>query len=228
MTSGTSGVHVCPEPSTLPAILLQTDSPFSAGNIGFDANSSPYPSAVPGDKLTFTYRVENTSTVPLTVTSLIDDNATTGASDDYTPVPVLNAAGRNVGDTNANGQFDPGESWYYQAMQYANFSGVRVNSATVVATGAGGTATDTDVAGVQVGPGGGPRPASLGDFVWNDGNGNGLQDPGESGIGGLLVTLTGGGADGLINGTATRRRRRRRAATATTSSRHCCPASSTR
>jgi hypothetical protein len=31
--------------------------------------------------------------------------------------------------------------------------------------------------------------ASLGDFVWNDINGDGLQSPGEPGIGGVLVTL---------------------------------------
>jgi uncharacterized repeat protein (TIGR01451 family) len=47
---------------------------------------------------------------------------------------------------------------------------------------------------------GGQLPASLGDFVWHDLNGNGLQDPGEPGISGANVTLTGGGADGLING----------------------------
>jgi hypothetical protein len=31
---------------------------------------------------------------------------------------------------------------------------------------------------------------SIGDFVWNDANGNGIQDAGEVGIGGVLVTLT--------------------------------------
>jgi SdrD B-like domain/Secretion system C-terminal sorting domain len=31
---------------------------------------------------------------------------------------------------------------------------------------------------------------SIGDFVWNDLNGNGIQDPGEPGIGGATVTLT--------------------------------------
>lgn len=47
---------------------------------------------------------------------------------------------------------------------------------------------------------GAQQPASLGDFVWNDLNGNGLQDFDEPGIQGANVTLTGGGADGLING----------------------------
>jgi len=35
------------------------------------------------------------------------------------------------------------------------------------------------------------RPASIGNFVWRDTNGNGVQDSGESGIDGVTVTLTG-------------------------------------
>ncbi|TAE30617.1 MAG: DUF11 domain-containing protein [Cytophagales bacterium] len=34
-----------------------------------------------------------------------------------------------------------------------------------------------------------PLPASLGDFVWSDNNGNGVQDPGESGVPGVTVSL---------------------------------------
>jgi hypothetical protein len=34
-----------------------------------------------------------------------------------------------------------------------------------------------------------PEPASLGDRVWQDSNGNGIQDPGEPGIPGVVVTL---------------------------------------
>ena len=41
------------------------------------------------------------------------------------------------------------------------------------------------------------RPASLGDFVWDDLNGNGKQDAGEPGINGVTATLT--GTDGLGN-----------------------------
>ena len=40
------------------------------------------------------------------------------------------------------------------------------------------------------------KPASLGDFVWDDTNGNGIQDAGEPGIGGLTVTLSGTKGDG--------------------------------
>ncbi|MBN8439229.1 MAG: carboxypeptidase regulatory-like domain-containing protein [Candidatus Accumulibacter sp.] len=44
-----------------------------------------------------------------------------------------------------------------------------------------------------------PR-ASLGDYVWIDANVNGLQDSDEVGVTGVTVVLTGGGADGKING----------------------------
>ncbi|MDX1926069.1 MAG: SdrD B-like domain-containing protein [Pirellulaceae bacterium] len=44
------------------------------------------------------------------------------------------------------------------------------------------------------------QPASLGNFVWHDLNGNGLQEAHEPGIPDARVTLTGGGADGIING----------------------------
>ena len=40
-------------------------------------------------------------------------------------------------------------------------------------------------------------PASLGDFVWEDKNQNGIQDEGEPGIPGVLVTLHQPGADGV-------------------------------
>ncbi|MBK9362042.1 MAG: carboxypeptidase regulatory-like domain-containing protein [Rubrivivax sp.] len=44
------------------------------------------------------------------------------------------------------------------------------------------------------------QPARLGDRLWTDANGNGVQDAGEAGIQGQTVTLIGGGLDGLING----------------------------
>ncbi len=112
LTSGTSGVYVCPNVATLPDVLYQTDNPFNPNNIGMDANSPVFPTANVGDKLTFTYKVQNTSAVVLNIQSLIDDNATAGnPADNYTPVPVLKAGGLNFGDANSNAQFDPGESW---------------------------------------------------------------------------------------------------------------------
>ncbi len=45
-----------------------------------------------------------------------------------------------------------------------------------------------------------PGSATIGDFVWHDLNGNGLQEGSEPGIAGATVSLVGGGADKLING----------------------------
>lgn len=43
-------------------------------------------------------------------------------------------------------------------------------------------------------------PASIGDSVWHDLNGNGIRESTEPGIGGGTVTLTRGGSDAVING----------------------------
>ncbi len=43
--------------------------------------------------------------------------------------------------------------------------------------------------------------ATIGDFVWEDTNGDGIQDPGETGIDGVLVTLY--ASDGTVVGTTT-------------------------
>ena len=42
------------------------------------------------------------------------------------------------------------------------------------------------------------KPSSLGDRVWFDNDRDGIQDAGEQGVEGVKVTLTGGGADGVI------------------------------
>lgn len=44
-----------------------------------------------------------------------------------------------------------------------------------------------------------PAVVSIGDRVWNDANGNGVQDAGESGVACVPVKLVGAGADGLFN-----------------------------
>ncbi len=59
---------------------------------------------------------------------------------------------------------------------------------TAIALSAGQQRTDIDVGLFQ--------PASLGDTVWFDSNGNGLQEAGEPGMAGVTITLTGTPADG--------------------------------
>ncbi len=43
------------------------------------------------------------------------------------------------------------------------------------------------------------QPASLGDYVWVDGNADGMQDPTESGIAGIKVNLLDGAADPILD-----------------------------
>ncbi len=73
---------------------------------------------------------------------------------------------------------DPGAEWAVSG------SGVQVN------VPAGGSAQTTITNSTVI-------PASLGDFVWEDKNQNGIQDEGEPGIPGVLVTLHQPGADGV-------------------------------
>ena len=40
------------------------------------------------------------------------------------------------------------------------------------------------------------KPITIGDFVWNDSNANGIQDSGEAGINGVTLTLTGTNGSG--------------------------------
>ncbi|MBS1968412.1 MAG: DUF11 domain-containing protein, partial [Chloroflexi bacterium SZAS-1] len=74
-----------------------------------------------------------------------------------------------------------------------------LNGTVELSIGASETRSDVDF-GYQSAAAGGTT-GSIGDRVWNDANGNGVQDVGEPGIAGVDVTLTGAGADGQF-GTA--------------------------
>jgi len=66
------------------------------------------------------------------------------------------------------------------------------NGMTPIVTLAPGEFNDTLDAGVVT------IPASLGDYVWHDNDGDGVQDANEDGVEGVTVTLTGGGENGEI------------------------------
>ncbi len=157
MTSGTSGVHVCLNPATLPpapmppvdpppahgssmdlVIQPQVDASFNPNNIGIEADTPTGPIAQLDDIITFTYEVTNPGSVNLEITSLVDDNATPGdTSDDFNPTYV-------EGDSNNDGLLNPGETWYYQAKILAEKGGQQTNIAKVVAETSDGTMVMTD------------------------------------------------------------------------------------
>ncbi len=74
-----------------------------------------------------------------------------------------------------------------------------LNGLVEVGLTAGETRTDVDFGFRPLSSGG--VAGCLGDTIWNDTNGNGVQDAGETGIAGITVTLTGAGPDGVF-GTA--------------------------
>src|SRR5262249_10276276 len=71
------------------------------------------------------------------------------------------------------------------------------NTATVTAKAGNITVTATDTATVHVAT----VLGSIGDFVWNDINHNGLQDAGEPGVQGVGVTLLDGSGNVLATTT---------------------------
>lgn len=155
MTSGTSGVHVCPDASLIsPAPpSQQTDPLFNPGNVGYD---SAVLSGRAKDLVTYTFRVTNSGQTALANPNLIDNNATpTNPSDDYVPTGVLKANGRNFGDLNDNNLIDVGESWFYQSKRYLGSGPATLtNTATVTTSplGGGTPLTSSDSAIVQIVP----------------------------------------------------------------------------
>ena len=73
--------------------------------------------------------VQISSTLPLTYTTILEDGST--------------GEGPNAGDSNGNGRFDVGETWYYTAYytvteaDLSNPNDVLLNSTTVTASGGG-------------------------------------------------------------------------------------------
>ncbi|MDJ0658451.1 MAG: SdrD B-like domain-containing protein [Crocosphaera sp.] len=147
---------------------------------GEDADTPTGPEILVGDTAIFTYKVLNTGETPLVDVVVTDDNGTPDdPSDDFNPTFV-------DGDNNGNGIFDPGEQWVFTASRTVT-PGQYTNIAKVTATNpnSGGMVMDDDPSnhfGVLL-------PGSIGDFVFNDLNENGIQDPNEPGIDGATVKL---------------------------------------
>ncbi|KPJ78417.1 MAG: hypothetical protein AMJ54_03450, partial [Deltaproteobacteria bacterium SG8_13] len=155
--------------------------------LGLDADSAPGLEVPVGETVQFTYVVTNPGEIALENVWVVDDNETPGElSDDFTPNPILDQ-GWNIGDSDRDGLLDPGETWFYtwttlategQHANLATASGKAVDGGTVV--------EDTDPAHWL---GMAPHKASIGDFVWNDLDKDGIQDAGEPGIEGVIVNL---------------------------------------
>ena len=144
----------------------------------------------------------------------IQDNGELGIAGVTLTLSGTNAAGASVTDqaaTDSNGHYSFSEApgTYTVTVDSSNSTGALAGySAT--ATGKGTPGTDSNVNPSGTSPAtlnsgasdntvdfGYYKPVKIGDFVWLDTNGNGVQDNGELGIAGVLLTLTGTNAVGL-------------------------------
>ena len=165
-----------------------------------DANTPPGIPVAPADQVVWTYVVTNPGAYQLANVTVTDDNQTPGVpGDNFNPAPVL-AGGYNVGDVDKDGRLDPGEAWRYVAWTVSQL-GQHTNVGIAVGTPVNNSGvpvglpnvTDSDPSNWFA-----SEQPSLGNYVWEDLNGNGLQNFNEPGFAGITVTLTGGGPNGII------------------------------
>lgn len=140
-------------------------------------------------------------------------------------VNLLDGSGNQVNDgsgnpitatTNSSGKYYftnlvPG-SYYIEVIAPAsmyfttqNASGTTTANRSVINVSTGKSTAVTLTSGLNIitFDAGLYKYASLGDFVWDDANGNGLQDSGESGIGNVPVSLYKSGSSTAVSTTAT-------------------------
>ncbi len=145
-----------------------------------------------GDTVQFRITVENTGDTAITVLPLADTyDAAKLQFVSATPSPdTTNNGSLSWDDLTGSGSLAPGDSISVTLSFTALASttpGTTVNTATVSgAQDANGDQVpeDSDTADVAI-----LTPASLGDLVWLDANGNGIQDAGEPGLDGVTVQL---------------------------------------
>ncbi|MBP7961504.1 MAG: DUF11 domain-containing protein [Caldilineaceae bacterium] len=122
-----------------------------------------------GTVVTYTYVVTNSGDDPLAGVKVTDDKCS--------PVTFVN------GDTNSNSRLDLTEVWNYTCATVLTASTTNIATATGNDS-LGNPVNDTDTVTVQV-----FGLATIGNLVWLDKNANGIQDTGEAGLAGVLVTL---------------------------------------
>jgi uncharacterized repeat protein (TIGR01451 family) len=176
-------------------LLGVTASPSPAINIvkltnGTNNDTAPGLQVPVGTPITWTYLVTAAgSSEPIKNVVVTDDNGTPGnTADDFHPSPVLGADNvHNIGDTNNDGLLDPTETWQYTANGGPAQAGQYTNNSVVTGNG---NSSNTPVTAQN--PDNYFGTLSVGDFVWNDVNVNGIQDSSDlssNGINGVKVDL---------------------------------------
>ncbi len=169
----------------LPDISVLKDNDANGDGVFSDTEQAPSDGAV----VTFRVTISNNSPEAAIVTSI---------SDSVHPSP-LTSASRTPSCQSLIGANLPGNGTlvcYFDGVINVGGSQSETNVITVAARDdEGNTDTATDTSTVTVGL------TSVGDFVWEDRNGNGLQDSGEPGVPGVVVNLY--TSDGTSAGTQT-------------------------
>ncbi|MEA5534016.1 SdrD B-like domain-containing protein [Crocosphaera sp. XPORK-15E] len=169
----------------VPGILIDKYTNAAGSPNAYDADTPTGPEIPVGETAIFTYKVRNTGETPLVDVMVTDDNGTPDdLSDDFNPTFV-------DGDINGNHILDPGEQWIWNAThivtegQYTNIGKVKATDPN-----SGQMVMDDDPSnhiGIIL-------PGTIGNFVWNDVDKDGIQDANELGIAGATVKLlTGAG-----------------------------------
>ncbi len=157
-----------------PAVSIVKQVSADGGTTWHDADHPQGPSADAGSTLHFRVKVTNTGNVTLTNLSISDQvKLGNGSALNFTGV-VLTLA--------------PNASDYSDVISTIAVGGQHTNTATVTGSftdDAGNIATPTDNNDANYYG----LTAAIGNFVWEDINGNGMQDLGEPGISGATVKL---------------------------------------
>lgn len=132
---------------------------------GEDADTPTGPEILVGDPVNWTYVVENTGDVTLNNVTVTDDQGVTVTCPQTTLLPGASMTCTASGIATAG--------------QYAN-----IGSVVGTPENGGSQVTDSDPSHYV-----GVALAAVGDKVFRDGNGNGIQDAGEPGVDGIIVEL---------------------------------------
>ncbi|MEM8550891.1 MAG: SdrD B-like domain-containing protein, partial [Pseudomonadota bacterium] len=155
---------------------------------GEQADTGTGPELIVGEDVTWEYTVTNTGDTAIANVEVTDS--------DIGVTPVFQS-----GDTDGDGILDIGETWIYEATgtaavgQYENIGSVTGDAAyanndsngdpVLIPDANGGGGVDDDDRSAYFGVSNG----SVGDFVFEDLDGDGVQDQGEPGIEGVTVNL---------------------------------------
>ena len=117
--------HFGADPDVRVEKALNAIDPFNPTSIA-DGDFPPGPEVLDGTDLVWTYQVINTGNIAIDITSLTDDAGTPGTTptdtaDDFTPAAVVDAHGFNLGDTDADNVFDPGETWLFTSQGVVSY-----------------------------------------------------------------------------------------------------------